>query len=466
MGINEDGYPEAYICREVEGPAMVADLPLLAVLCASLLGAALGCLTGMVPGLHSNNVASAVGGSPGFIVAVVALGTIGLEDEGWGLVASAAVVSCAVAHTVANVVPSVFLAIPGDDIIPSVLPGHRMAMAGMGTEALRVSVISSVTALTIALLLVIPVQAVMGPSGHIYGWITAWLGPILLTVSLVMVLAETAKDGGGGRMTGLPAGLTALSILLSAGILGHVTLFTAGFVAPLFIGLFGVPSLVVALMGRGEEVLPAEASGDGGSHRPPWGSVVRGTLAGSVVGWFPGISSAQATFLTTGETEDEGEGGIEGARRFIASVSAVNTANAVFNLVALATLLRVRSGATSAVAALTAWPTPPWEAAGVPGIHVTLLLASAAVGGIVAAPVTMSAGRWVHRVLPYLANKLALWSILVILVAVIAATSGWTGFGITVIASALGMLPPLLGLMRVHLMGVLSIPLALALILG
>jgi putative membrane protein len=449
---------------------MMSDLPLLAVLCASLVGAALGCLTGLFPGVHSNNVASVLGSNPGPVIALVAVGSIGMGGEGSGLLASAAVVACAVAHTVANIVPTVFLAIPGEEVVPSVLPGHRLAMAGMGHDALRVSVLSSITALTVAMALVVPVHAVMGSPGGLYRRSTAWLGPALLTMSLVMVMAEARGGGGwsgaGGRLRGRAAALAALAVVSTAGILGHLALFSAGMVTPLFIGLFGIPSLLVAMAGRGGGVLASREVEGPDRRATPWGSVVRGTLAGTVVGWFPGVSSAQATFMAGGARGADDPDGTEGARRFIASVSAVNTANVVFNLVALATLLRVRSGAASAVAGLTAWTAPPWEASGLPGTQVALLLASAAVGGLVAAPLTLSAGVWVHHILPVLANKLVLWSLVVLMVAVVAATSGWYGFGVTVVASALGMRPPLLGLMRVHLMGALTVPLALGLILG
>ena len=111
---------------------------------ASILGALVGCLTGLVPGLHSNNAASFIGSRPGLLLMVAGLGMLTTDDPGWALVASSAVVACAVAHTIANIVPSIYLAIPEGDTALSVLPGHRMVMAGRGEEALRVSVTSSI----------------------------------------------------------------------------------------------------------------------------------------------------------------------------------------------------------------------------------------------------------------------------------------------------------------------------------
>ncbi len=446
---------------------MVEDIPVIAVLVASLLGAFLGCATGLVPGLHSNNVASAVGSRPGLILAIAAAGGGGSGAEGWELVASSAVVACAVAHTISNIVPSIFFAVPEGGTALSVLPGHRMVKAGRGNEALRVSVISSLAALVIAVALVLPVHAIMGPPVDLVHALSDWIGPALLTVSFLMVLRETVKPARAGRPSGVWAGLAATVVLLTSGALGHVVLFSDGMIAPLFIGLFGVPTVLLALVDRVTLEIGEDRASQDTQGPLPWSPILKGTLAGTVVGWFPGVSSAQATILVaTGGTEGEdGDGDLEGARKFIAGVSAVNTANVVFNMVALATLLRVRSGAASAVSSLMAWSEPPWGAAGVPSLEVALLLLAAMVGGLVAAPITLSTGRWLQRALPYLSSRWTLWALLLVLVGMTLFTGGMVAGLVLLVSTALGLIPPVLGLMRVHLMGVVTLPLALGLVL-
>lgn len=445
---------------------MAAEIPFTAVMLASLLGAILGWFTGLVPGLHSNNVASAVGSRPGLILAIAAAGSGGPEAAGWELVASAAVVACAVAHTVSNIVPSIFFAVPEGGTALSVLPGHRMVKAGMGNEALRVSVISSLAALVIAVALVVPIHAIMGPPVGLVHALRDWIGPALLTVSFLMVLREAGKPAQKDRPSGIRAGLAATAMLLTSGALGHVVLFSDGMVAPIFIGLFGVPTVLLAIVDH--------VTLDSGEERPsnetmghlPWSPILKGTLAGSVVGWFPGVSSAQATILVaTGGTEGE-DGDLEGARRFIAGVSAVNTTNVVFNIVALATLLRVRSGAASAISSLMAWSEPPWGPTAAPSSDVAFLLMAAMVGGLVAAPLTLSTGRWLQRALPYISNRWTLGALILVLVGATVLAGGPEAGLVLLVSSALGLIPPILGLMRVHLMGVVTLPLALGLVLG
>jgi putative membrane protein len=156
---------------------------------------------------------------------------------------------------------------------------------------------------------------------------------------------------------------------------------------------------------------------------------------------------------------------MEGARRFIAGVSAVNTANVVFNLVALVTLLKVRSGTSSAVQGLMGWTGAPWGDGSILGTEVMVLLVSCGVGGVVAAPVTLLAGRWALRARPFVSHRNTLFFILLALVCASVYQHGWAGLMVVFSATALGMVPPLLGLMRVHLMGSVILPLALGLIL-
>jgi len=280
-----------------------------------------------------------------------------------------------------------------------------------------------------------------------------------------MVLRETGKPTGSGRLVGARAALAALLVLLGAGALGHLALSKADLVAPLFIGLFGTPMVLLALAGPDLHATEGTRGGPDPGTRPPWGAVLRGSLAGTLAGWFPGISSAQATVLgVAGDQRDDGDVG--GARRFIAGVSAVNTANAVFTFVALAMLLRVRSGAMAAVGSIMLWDEAPWGDGGLPGPQVVSLLVAAVIGGLLAAPVTLTLGMRAQGLLPLLSNRWVLAGMLVFLVWLATLDGSWASGAVVVTATALGLVPPLLGLMRVHLMGSLTVPLVLASLMG
>ena len=145
-------------------------------------------------------------------------------------------------------------------------------------------------------------------------------------------------------------------------------------------------------------------------------------------------------------------------------MSAVNTANAIFTLVALATILRVRSGATAAVRDLMAWDVAPWSSGIAPGPDIVSLLISATVGGLIAAPITIWVGRRMEKALPVLSAKWFLTMVLAVLVFMAIVTGGFTAVIVLITASGLGLIPPALGLMRVHLMGAVALPLAIGLL--
>ncbi len=444
---------------------MLSTVPFVPVLGASLAGALLGCLTGMVPGFHSNNVATTIGANPGILLMVATLGTVAVEDPNWALVASCAVVSCAIAHTVANIVPSVYMAVPEGDTALTVLPGHRMVQAGRGGEALRISVVSSVASLALASALVVPVRLLMASPGNAYRSAEAWLGAVLVAISVLMMLKEASKGRTLGGLRGWRAGAAAAGIFAASGALGHLAIFQLGLVGPTFIGLFGTPMVLLALLEGREAVPMAVAESTGDDRGMPWSATLRGTLAGAIVGWFPGISSAQATVLALPRGE-VGEEDMEGARGFIASVSAVNTANAVFTVVALATLLRVRSGAVATVDGLMAWEAAPWTSGVLPGPDVTMLLVAAVVGGMVAAPVTLFIGRRFESLLTCLSDRRVLVMILALLVTAVAWDADIVALLVLAASTGLGMLPPIMGLMRVHLMGAVMMSLAVGLLLN
>jgi len=455
---------------------MPAELPLLAALAGSVLGALLGCLTGLVPGLHSNNIAAALSTLPIALLAAVGGAAIG---EGGALTVSCAVVSCAVAHAVASAVPSIFLGAPEGKDVSSVLPGHRLLRAGRGAEALRLSVASSLGAIALSLAILLPVRAVLGPPLMLYPRLMPWLGPALLLVSGLLVLGETARARQRGRpLSGWRAGAVALGLLLASGLLGYLVVFRDGAlldggssggagIGALFVGLFGLPTIVWAILDppRPESGAPAPPTDAGG--RGCWGAVLRGALAGAVVGWFPGTSSGQATMVAVARRGGQTGGDeLERARRYLAGAAAVAAASTVFNLAALATFMRVRSGPAAAVARLTGWAEAPWGASWLPGPDVALLLVAIAVGGAVAALVTVFTGGLAADRAASLGDRRLLFAVALMLVGGCVALGGGRSALVLLAATSLGLLPPAMGVMRVHLMGAMTLPVALGLTIG
>ena len=90
------------------------------LLASLFIGVSLGSLTGLIPGFHVNNVA----------LILLALSPALLEI-GIPLSAVAAIiVATGTVHTFLNYIPSALIGAPDGDTALSLLPGHRMLLAG------------------------------------------------------------------------------------------------------------------------------------------------------------------------------------------------------------------------------------------------------------------------------------------------------------------------------------------------
>jgi putative membrane protein len=221
---------------------------------------------------------------------------------------------------------------------------------------------------------------------------------------------------------------------------------------PLLTGLFGVPSLVASLR---RSSVPEQEPGErtGGDLVPG----LRGALSGALVGWFPGISSTTGVIIASGLSPSEE--GPNGSRRYLTMVSAVGTSSTVLGLLALAIAFKGRSGAM--LAAKTALgpngaslmsPPSPW----LPLLLLAVLLSAAVSYRLATFLGTRFAGLAAGADLRPL-NK----AVLVLLIALIALFCGAPGLVVLGAATLLGLLPPRLGVSRVHLTGCLLVPLAL-----
>ncbi|UIO98644.1 tripartite tricarboxylate transporter permease [Halobaculum sp. CBA1158] len=395
------------------------------LLAYTLAGCALGCCSGLLPGLHANNFA--------FLLAAAAPAV-----DAPPLPLGCAMLSAGIVHTFLDVVPSLALGVPDAAMAAAALPGHRLVAEGRGREALRLSAIGSGVALAGSIPLAVAVTAGMRVA---YPYLRAWLPVVLGGVALALVVTEATNRR---RIAG-----TASFALATA--LGAVTLdaptdplvAAGGILAPLFAGLFGVPVLADALGGDG--VPPQADARLGLSPREVTGAAAAGAGGGAAVGYLPGVSAGVAAVLALPATR-----GRDPAREYVVATSGANTATAVFALFALVAFDAPRSGVLVAM-----------RDAGVPATLPPLLAATVvagAVGVVAVVAVGEAALRAVGR-LPYRPLVAAVLTGLVVLSLLFA---GPFGVVTLVAAAAVGFVPVRLGCRRVHLMGVLLGPLILA----
>jgi putative membrane protein len=350
---------------------------------------------------------------------------------------AAAMLAAGVVHTFLDVVPMLALGVPDPAMAASALPGHRLVLQGRGYEALRLSALGSGLAVVFAAPLAVPVTRLMTA---VYPTIAAHLSIVLVGVAALLVLTESGRaamlGGVGCLLASAALGLLTLDLDPAA------PLDAGGMLAPLFAGLFGAPVLVDAAFGGG---VPEQDDATLALPRREVGVVAAvGPLAGAVVGYLPGVSSAVAA--TTALLAVPGR---LGGRGFLVTVSGVNTANTIFALFALAALGHPRTGVLVAV-----------DRTGAP-VDLPLLLVTAGIAAGAGYLLVLAVGDRYLAVVGRLDYRWLSLAVLCLLVGVAFLFAGAVGVGVFILAGLLGLLPPRLGTRRVHLMGVLMGPLAL-----
>ncbi len=375
-----------------------------------IIGAVLGIVAGLTPGIHSNTFAA-------LLAAFYA-------SEG----SKAAIAAAAIAYTIADIVPTTFLGVPDEETAVSVLPAHRLVLEGKGFECISISAISSTAAVLLSFTLYFTVAAL----ARNYRLLKSATLYVLLFFSALLVLSERGEMFGGS-LSAWRKRFSALLVFLLSGCLGYFALSNselarvnpAGSVLlPLLTGLFAAP----VLLHSSSSTPPKQRIT---FELPEYDAVLKGTLAGFLVSLFPGISSGVATLIAS-----YGEGD---AKRYVSTVSAANSANAVLCLLLLHAAGVARSGAAKAIGSISLWE----------------LLLSCSIAALIALPATLLAAVLFARGLNF---KFLSPIVLVFLIAVVLLLTGLFGLLIFALAAVIGTLAVKLGVKRVNCMGCLMLP--------
>lgn len=267
----------------------------------------------------------------------------------------------------------------------------------------------------------------------------------------------------------------ALGVFLASGLLGYVVLSTGLFginwfpfpslvidkssvgLFPLFTGLFGFSTLILSLARNTGVPEQCVEISEEELFRGHFSSGLKGALAGCVAGWFPGISNATATVIA--KMLDDRDKKDDSERDFIVAVSAVNTSSCFFTLLALFVLLRARSGVMNAMIGALGDALVPWTEIELVPLAMTTLLLSGVIAACIGFILTKKIGRRFALACSDLDYRKLVYSIILLLIAMVFLLSGFLGLVVAFLATCLGMIPPLVGVKRVHLMGCLILPL-------
>ena len=404
------------------------------------LGFALGILSGLTPGLHLNNFASMLLAiSPQLIL-------LGLTPFQMASI----ILSASISQTFFDAIPAIFLGAPDSETALSVLPGQRLMMEGRGIEAVRLSALGSAGSIAFALLLVYPLSWIV--SGY-YDYLVKYVGIILLAIALMMIKSERGPwIEGQGSLVHWKYRLIAGMLFLTSGLLGIFAFEHEGLLSsplnlepqvllPLLSGIFGASSLILSLSAKVQIPRQTESR-----IKVPGPSLIKavlsGGLGGSLVAWIPGISPSVASIAAR-------LGSPGTAEEFLVSIAGVNSANALFSLVALYVIDRPRSGAAAAIQQLLTLDQSIMAQMMIMAVVVVLASYLATVGTANIAARTISRLNY-----PWLCIM-----VLAFLLAMTYAFTGLYGLFIFFLSTIVGLIAPLAGIHRTHAMGVLMLPL-------
>lgn len=429
------------------------------LLCTAV-GWLFGLLTGMIPGIHVNNIAVLLSGTAAFLY-------------GFGLspvLLCAIILSCAVSHTFHNILPAIFLGAPGEETVFAVLPGHQLLLAGEGFSAVRLSVLGSAAAVFLSLPLLVPTALFLH---RFYPMLETHMGFILIFISLIVLFSEKTLPGISG----------ALFVFLTAGGLGLfafefesflapiLPLSSASVLMPLLGGLFGVPPLILSLLSNFS--LPDVEQKK--CKMLPTSLFLRnaflGTAAGAFVSWIPGVSSSVAAILAgffkrdspmkNGLIASESLSASDTvpAKEYIVAVSAINTANAVFGLLAFFVIGKSRNGAVVSMRdILSAAGIPLSEnAVGLFFLFLSVILLSAFCSYFS----TLHAGKVIPKFFQKINYRRISAFVLFLLCLLIFLMCGVYGLFFFAAAVFVGFLPVMLHVKKSNLMGVILFPVLL-----
>ncbi|MBI2655131.1 tripartite tricarboxylate transporter permease [Candidatus Woesearchaeota archaeon] len=398
---------------------------LFEIIIAIILGCLMGVLTGLTPGLHINLVALIL-----FSISPVLLGYTNV------IAVASFIIAMSITHTFTDFISATYLGAPSDDTALAVMPAHRLLLQGMGHEAIRLATIGSLLCLILTVAIA-PLLVLIVP--FIFNSLKDYVGWILLAVLIFMISREENLDKK----------FWSFIVVALSGILGLIVFNIPNLkdpLLPMLSGLFGVSVLLLSLaqkvalpIQRTTEMIKVRA-------RDTIKAISSGVFSGSLVSIFPGLGPAQAAVIS-GQFFKRTD-----TNTYLILVGGINTVSMILSLITLFTIEKARNGSIIVVQQLLQ---------NIDLKTLILFLAVALAAGGIATFLTM----YMSRIFSKVMNKVnySLLSILIIVFVGIMVLyfSGFIGFLILVVATAIGIIPNVTDVSRSSSMACLLIPIIL-----
>lgn len=175
--------------------------PIIVVMTIAVVGALLGAACALAPGFHSNALALVLLSLFAPISAALSPLTCYLGPGiSPALLFATLLVAAATAHSFVDFVPSIFLGVPDEDTVLSVLPAHRLLKSGKGLEAIQHAAAGSLCGALIAILVAVPLQILLRPPSPVAAVLDSAVPYVLVCVLFLLVLTERGHENPSAHL--------------------------------------------------------------------------------------------------------------------------------------------------------------------------------------------------------------------------------------------------------------------------
>lgn len=389
---------------------------MLEIILFILLGILAGTITGLIPGIHTNLIAVFILASIPFLSYIPVLNLIVF------------LVAMALTHTFVDFIPSVYFGAPDEETSLSVLPGHKLLLSGQGHKAIQYTVLGSLIAITI-LLVIVPVS--FFTLEKIYPFIEKIMAWILIWISFFLLYHEKEKK------------TLSFVFFLMAGFLGLANsgLNISQPLLPLLTGLFGSSTLIYSLS-KNTKVPEQSIEKIKLSKK----ELIKPTLTSAVISpfcsFFPGLGSSQAAIIGLSFFKNPTD------KQFLILIGSINTLVMGFSFVTLYLINKTRTGIASAISEITTLNISQLN-----WILITIIITS-----IIATLITLKISKTFAKHSQKINYTLTSKFILLFLTTIVTIISGPLGLFVFLTSTILGLACISYGIKRSFLMGCLLIP--------
>jgi len=252
---------------------MIGMLELFLIILFCIFGVITGIATGLLPGLHVNNIALILLSLSSVIIGLFSfLFEYGVSEQFILLLICVYIISTSISHSFHDVIPSTFLGAPEPDTALSVLPAHSLLMEGKGYEAVALSALGSYGAIIFCFILLFPIRFIIGEPLFFYETLRQIMFFVLLAISILMIGTEKARInlfGNTGIFPSVIGMFFAVFVFILSGFFGMVIFnvpvdspigLASPVLFPALAGLFGTPTLLTSLMTK--PVIPKQVIKD------------------------------------------------------------------------------------------------------------------------------------------------------------------------------------------------------------